>query len=302
MNNLLVWRDISQIGTEPIVLSCKRLCFEPDDFFIENISSMGIYEKKRLCKQKKYSDILLKIPRCIIQTFGVEPMEKILSNSNGLINIFHYNEYMTDANKKIILESNFCCCIEFVMEKIISEILRSYSVDKSLDYMDNAAKIKILKQLEIDFPRMELCYNSVRCNSIYEFKTNIEKFNRFSHDTMYTLYYLIVMMSTQATFFYPFSILHNIYTLHDNGIHILPDEDHPFVNIIDNQTNLNIIFRKVMKYFNINSQETITKIHTYMMVTIELGEADGHFFYGKKCVGSSSGSLYWIKEKKLVIV
>ncbi len=288
MNNLLVWEETALIGVKPI-LQCKRICYE----------SCNIIYDEDIIVNKKSSNI----PRCMIQTFGVELVDKILSVSNGLISKFSHDEYLNILNKKMILESNFCYCIEFEMNRIIIEILQSYLVDKTLDHIDNSAKKKILDQIEIDFPRMMLCYNSVKCNTLYEFKTNIEKYNKFSHDTMYTLYYLIVMLCTQASFYYPFSILHNIYTIHDIGIHILPDDDHPYINIIDDQTKLNIVFKKVMKYFDINSQKIITKIHTYMVITIELEEEiDGYIFYGKKYVKSSHGSLYWFKDDNLIIV
>jgi hypothetical protein len=291
MNNLLVWQEIVEIGTNPNILSCRKICFE----------SIFDYTSKARVDFERYSNIPKEIPMSIIQIIGRDSMEKICSNTDGYIDFFNDDEYL--INKKKILESNFCCCVHFEMERIIKEILNSYLVDKSLDHMDNDAKNRILEQFDIDFPRMILCYDSIRCNSISEFKTKIEKFDKFGHIVTYTLYYLIVMLCTQASFYYPFSILHNIYTLHDIGIHILPDEDYPFVNIIDNKTHLNIIFKKVMKYFDINTQKIITKIHTFMIIRIEMEEeANGYIFYGKKYVKNSSGSLYWVKENNLIVI
>ena len=75
------------------------------------------------------------------------------------------------------------------------------------------------------------------------------------------------------------------------------------INIIECKTHIDIVFKKTMKYFNINSQETITKFYTFIVITINLEEEDdGYIFYGKKYVKCSTGSLYWIKENNIIIV
>jgi len=288
MNNLFIWQDVVNIGDKTFNLPCRRLCFET-----EHNSNSKIY-----INNKK-----LHLPECIINTFGYDYVDQISSELDECLITLNDDEFMDDNNKRNILESNSCCRIVLDIDRVIREILHSYLTDKTLSSMDEVTKIKILQQLDADFPRMNLCYDSKKINSISEFKSLIEKFIKFDHNMTYSLYYLIIMFCTQASFYYSFSTLYNIYTLHDIGFHILPDEDCPFINIIECKTHIDIVFKKTMKYFNINSQETITKFYTFIVITINLEEEDdGYIFYGKKYVKCSTGSLYWIKENNIIIV
>jgi hypothetical protein len=120
---------------------------------------------------------------------------------------------------------------------------------------------------------------------------------------MFTVYYLIQILCTQASFYYPFSVVHNIYTLPEAGIHIIPCTDYPNINIIENTDSVDIIFKKIFKYTDINSDQVMTKFHTYMVITINLAEEqNGYIFNGKKYGICDTAMLYWIKENNLLVI
>lgn len=224
--------------------------------------------------------------------------EKMLSNNDSII-IFNEQDLEIEENKKIILTSSAIFCVLFPMNKIIKEILFSYSVNNSY----TNTKINIDNQIMMDFPRMKFNYNSKKCNSLYEFKTRLFKFRKYSHEIMLTLDNLIIMLCTQALFFYPFNVIHNIYTLPESNIYVMPIDDHPNINIIDNNTTVTIVIKKIFGYKNIDTDDIITKFHTFMTITIDLvEEPNGYLFYGKKYCKYNAGILYWINENNLLIV
>ncbi|XWV24606.1 putative ORFan [Tupanvirus deep ocean] len=322
MDKMFVTQDTVYIGNGKIKLPCKKLTLIKDTLTISvKNNDVPDYNQKKILEhdivnttdvinfsqEKEINNpVIIKksyLPKCILDSFEHTDIPQINLDLDGSIIILKDDELDKECTKNQIMTSHTNFCVMFNMEKVISEILHSYLINKSINYMDTPTKEKILEQITIDFPRMEIRYNNKKCKTIFEFKTHIEKYNSFAHDTMFTLYYLIIMLSTQASFYYPFNAVHSVYSLPDTGIHILPSDDYPLVNIIDNGDSVDIIFKKVLRYFNINSQETITKFHTYMVISIDLyEEPDGYIFYGKRYCQYNTGMLYWIKETNLLVI
>lgn len=217
--------------------------------------------------------------------------------SNEFIIMIDDVDLEKERTKMEILSSHINYCVIFNTNKIIDEILKSYSLDKNIEYIDNQTKNKILEQINLDFPRMDIHHNYKKCDSLYDFKKAIQKFILYTHDKLYTLYYLIIMLCTQATFYYPFSIIHDIYNLPEYDMHVLSLEDRPFINIIDEDSIVSIVFRKILKYQNISSQEIITKFHIFMIISIDITDKQNEC----NCQ-SITGILYWIKERNLLII
>ena len=221
-------------------------------------------------------------------------------------------------------QTNFA--VVYHTDQIIDEILESYTTTSyGTSHLD-----KIFKQMALDFPRMEILFNSESvergehlslgsiiptgsprdpvwnselCTTIDMFQNKIIGFCRYSHPKLGTVYNLLVMLCTQASFFYPFNILNKIYTLDDLGIHVMASDDPGCISIVDNKISIDIIFKKLFKYMNTSTETVITKFWTCMVITIYLvEETDGYIFYGKKYCSYDNAIVYCVKEKNLIIV
>jgi hypothetical protein len=308
--------EIVNIGNGNIILSCKKLCLERPDYILNNLESDQQFNKQiktTYVEQKKDLLISMKnnldltkisyLPKSIMNSFDPNELNKINTDLDSSVIILEYTDIDLEENKIKILTCHSNFCIRFDMNKIIFEILRSYSVHKSINYIDEPTKKIILRQIEIDFPRMHISYNHKKCNNFDHFISLMEKFDRFSHDKLCTLYYLIIMFCTQASFYYSYSVIHNVYSLPSDNIYILPFDDSPYVNIIDNNNHVDIVFKKIFRCVNIDSGQIITKFHTFMIVSIDLiDEPNGYIFYGRKYGECNTGALYWIKENNLIVL
>lgn len=236
-----------------------------------------------------------------MQSISSQPPK--VSRGHTMTIIFNDMDLEREKNKNKILSTHSSFCIMFTMDKIIKEILTSFTSNKKINYVDIEAIRNIENQIKLDFPRMEIYFGSKKCVSFNKFIDKISKYNKYSHNMMYSVYYLILMFCTQASFFYPFNTIHNIYTNSDNDIHIIPSEDFPKIYIVDNKTSIDIIFKNIFKYTNINSDEIITRFHTFMVITIKLIEKHNRYIFSKNNYGvCDSGMLYWIKENNLLII
>jgi hypothetical protein len=173
-------------------------------------------------------------------------------------------------------------CVLLNSDAIVQEILDSYAGCKNINYLEYKNKARLYHQLEVDFPRMKLHVNSVVSLGIDHFINAIEKYNKYSYQ-YYNVFYLVMMLCTQATFYYPFTILNNLYSLPDQGMHILPADDWPYVNVVENNNHISIILKKTFRLFDINAKKVMIRYHIFMIITIDLlSEPDGYIFYGSK--------------------
>lgn len=196
--------------------------------------------------------------------------------------------------------ANFCVVISG--EKIVKEILASYQGNN--EHFDDEIRKKIYDQMMLDFPRMVLQFGGTKCNDFEEFKQKISIYQKYHHKLLGTLYWLLMMLCTQASFYYPYNIITNIYTLNDLDIYILPSpDDYPLVNIVFNNDCIDISFEKSFVFRNINNNDIITNFHTVQKMKIALFRMpDGYIFCGEKCGQCENAVVYWTKDKKLIIV
>lgn len=310
MNNLNIWQETVEIGKKPIVMQCRKLCIEHNGSYIVKknnqqsspmrTNSILPVDSKSVSSGSSSKSIL---PVCIMKTLSETEIANLNNMMYDTVIIFKEKDLEREENKTKILSTHYNFCVEFDMDKIINELLASYSTKKNGVYIYPETKLNIIDQIKLDFPRMEIYFNSIKCNTINQFNNHIMKFNNYSHDVMESIYYLLIMFCTQASFYYPFSIIHNIYTFHDSGIHVTPAKDYPCINIVAYSTSIEIIFKKTFQYTNINTSEIITKFYTFMVITINLMESpNGYFFSGKKYGECKSGILYWVKENNLLVI
>jgi len=286
MNKLYIQQEIINVGNDNIILPCRCISIANKNNCTEQQSQFQKYFINKHNNLYKYC------------------------NSLNIINtiFFSQNDLELGTNRTKILETDHNFCILLDTDKLIKETFLSYANDKTITTMNMESCTNIVAQLLLDFPRMELYTNGKLCCTISELNDSISKFEVYHHNIMISVYYLIILLCTQSSFFYPFSIIHNIYTLEDLGIYILPHDDYPNINIIHNHTSIDMVFKKTFKYVNINSNEIITKFHTFMVITINLvkfgDKVDDNHQYARytKKYSECSGILYWIKDDNLLII
>lgn len=225
--------------------------------------------EKELINQKENND---SIPKNILTTFLNKCKDKdILKN----------NIKLGDKNIKndiILNDNNHCIMLSF--EQILHELLLSYSKNKNIKCISYESKKNILKQIKLDFNRMEIKLNSKKCKRLKSLRKNILKFKEIEHSIMSSVYYLILIFCTQASFFYQYQILHDIFTNLDHHIHIVPtDDDKPTIDIIINNECIDMIFNKKFKYVNVETNDLLANFNTYMMVSIPLAAGSEELIY-----------------------
>lgn len=216
-----------------------------------------------------------------------------ISQNNDNLPIFNESELADSIikNKIFLLRAPYCILV--YSNTMIKEILDSYKCDQNYLSYDN--KCTILKQISLDFPRMKLHYNSILCKNEDELYSSIQYFNKYFYGSI-SLFFIILVLCTQATFSYPFNFINSIYTIEKSNIYVLPLNDYPYINIIDNTNYINIILKKSFHLVDINSKKIFNKFHTFFIITIDLHEEpDGFILYGKKYCEFRDSIFYLIK-------
>ena len=284
MKDILMRYGQIEMGLGSITLPCQLVSFENRPFFDKSIQP-----EKRID------------PHVITET----ELSGIDSELDGTMVIYHDTELQDDECRQQILSLDCNFCVWFTMDNVIREILSSYNENKNINMITPRIKNNILDQVNIDFPRCEIFINSNRCTKI-DFLSFCQKYKKYSHPIMGSLENLLLMLSTQASFYYPYSIVNKIYTTADTGMHVVSTtdfnsdtsfEDGPFINIVDNGRTIDIVFKKIFKHLDINDVKVVNRFHTFMVVTIKMfNKLVGHEIAGAcKC---DTGIMYWLKQNK----
>lgn len=207
-------------------------------------------------------------------------------NFNDKMIVCHHSNL--DKYRDKILSTYCNYCVIFQLDTLIKEMIVSYSPDNQFKHLTDEIKQNILKQIELDFPRMEIYINSIKCCYVEHLLSWFSKFQNYQHYLVGNIYQLLILLCTQTSFFYSFSTLYQIYYNPGSNIHIIPITDYPIINIVDNITTIDLYYKKFYKYLDIISEEIIYKIYTYMHFSIDL-------MYNTKT--NSTAVVYWTLEK-----
>ena len=203
-----------------------------------------------------------------------------------------------------ILGSDSHFAVRYKVDQVINEILQSYSEDKTANRLTLHAKKNILRQFYLDFPRSKVFINNIPCVKEQYLLMWLSQFSTYYHHSMENVYYLVIMLCTQASFFYSFRTLHTIYSIPSNDIYVVPVSDYPVISIKYSKGFLHVIFRKMFKYLNTVTTDVYTRFDTCFVITIELLKIKPGYLlllgtsYGK----DESTTLYWAKENNLIII
>lgn len=194
--------------------------------------------------------------------------------------IYHDNKLSSNvSNPKI---SHNCFYITFDTNKIIKEISQSYQKDGGNRFRN------ITKANNIDFPRMTVHYNRKQLTDQLNFYSMIMKFRAYWHHIVDTYYELLIMLVTQAPFFYSYKIIHEFYNDSENNLSIVQHTDSPTIDIIDDideNKTIKIMFKKTYKLVDTNTKKTIQMYHTCMMISFNIIDRAKH-----------DTTLYWLNE------
>ncbi|MEM3062509.1 MAG: hypothetical protein QW303_03040 [Nitrososphaerota archaeon] len=301
MNHIVVWQETGNFGNDSFEMPCQRLCvenMEPDfsDFWVDSNQNFN-YEWKDSENDNDFTisqnslekkDILRELDE-IIPKFGRRD-----------IVAFHQSDLEKIYVKRKILSMKCGFCVVLSVDKIIEEIATSYTTSKRLElYMSESTKKNILNQIVLDFPRCDLYLNHMKCDNMSNLFGFCSRFRKYIHPFSGNVENLLLMLTTQASFYYPFSLVNDIYTNPTSGLHIISSatNDVPLINIVDNGSSIDVIFKKNFSYVNIKSVKTIKKIfYTFMILTIDLiDNSDGTEFHDHVYGRCRSGVTYWIK-------
>lgn len=244
--------------------------------------------------KKRFSEIDIIHKEINNQTQKNKLPDFLEKNSMGIdthvIFSFQNTELSETHVRETILMSHYYYCAIFSSDTLINEILLSYAEKNKI--FNNTTKEKILNQILVDFPRMKICYNGIDFATINIFTKTISKYNIYHYNCTENAQYLITMLCTQASFFYSYNLLHNIYSLPDTNIFIVQDNDHPYINIVEEANCLTLCFKKIFKYIDINNKDIpILSFYTYMVISIEL-QNDIAICHNIK--------IYWHKNQNII--
>lgn len=289
------------IGTDPIV-TCRKISLIPIPFNVKTSSP----------KKSPMPPIPDYLPKTIIgiinDIFGCEYIDHVVLNdlcqmisniASHTISMYHSE---LSAMRQTILTTECNCRVIYQASTILKEIIDSYSKSNER-YISLGTKRIITKQFSLDFPRMIVNYNYQQIDSIEEFHHKITKYEPYTMDITHNLYWFIITLCTQATFFYSYFLLHNLYTIDDENLFVMQDHGFPVIDIIDDKSHIDLVFHKIFLCKNIETKEIITKFCAFIHVSVNLFESsDGYIFYGKKYGVCHPVSVYWLKTVDFCVV
>ena len=312
MNDLLINEYTTSLGIGNVLIPCRCVTIETD-----SATQIG---SNRDDVQNNLS-INRIMPESIVNNFLQNNL-----NFDDTIVIYRDTDLQIQKIKNQILSAEHNFCVLFSMEKIIKEILLSYSacenisqgatcessslcdepsrrllrsgtVDGENIIITSNSRENIFRQIDLDFPRLYININHQKCKTKEDFIVFCAKYTDYKHPVMYNLAYLLLMLSTQASFYYPFNSVNDIYNSPDTGVYVTATHGQAYIDITENDHSLDITFRKVFRSIKIDTDETTNKFHTFMFLTIDLIEKQLFYFFNKsKYCECELGMMYWIKE------
>lgn len=206
------------------------------------------------------------------------------NKTNTTINIMHNN--LMIAKPDILSDIHNYYRIIYSGDYLIEDIFNSYQKNWT----------KVFEQIYVDFPRMEMSYNGIKCKTIEELHLSILHLMNYSHSMTQSIYNLVILLCTQATFYNQFSVLHNLYKLPTFDFYILQSKDIPRINIVYHNNMVNIFFCKRFEYVNAINSHILTYFDTTMVICIKL-------FNQKIKYGLAYyGFVYWTCSEKILII
>lgn len=150
--------------------------------------------------------------------------------SLNLTNSYNIIDYVDECDNIIDLDRNKTNGSIFYNSK-------SY-IDKIYESFDNLEE-NIWRQVSCDISRTDVFYNNTRISTVEQLQS-------------ITTNLIVAMLTTQAAFYLPFYLLHNLFGDIDNNIYVMNDPMNRSVKITDDNITLECMFKLVDVTSNIN--------------------------------------------------
>lgn len=183
------------------------------------------------------------------------------------------------------------------IHNILLDILNSYNEHDNViteKFMKN-----LLKGFIIDYPRMTVKYNGGLINHTVVFHNILTSYDTYNFNLIldkqsnpldkrsdpldkrsnpldkqkimtFDMYVILLLLTTQASFFNSFSLITDIYSDPENDIYVSQTKDCPTIEFRDTKDELRILIKKGYKTINPNKNETYAIFHTCLSLTFLL--------------------------------
>ena len=176
--------------------------------------------------------------------------------------------------------------VTFDPNDVLEEIFNSYGGNKNTNIGD--FPYKLVNGFRVDFPRMKFSYNDCDITDMNTYHDIIYDYSHQDSSAIIpNLYVILLLLSTQASFFNSYSVIHSTFSNLEKNIYVTQTRDHPKISIHATTTEVRVYIKK--SYQTINSETgTIYNIyHTCMLINFE---------YKNHVWSSSICMLYWLIE------
>lgn len=171
-----------------------------------------------------------------------------------------HKQLVAKSIKKVKKHQHDSLYIKLNSNKFIANIVDSYT-DK------NVKIIKVCNQIILDIPRMYVTINKQRVKTFDDFIKKIqylEQVKLSKNDVLCNLTELILVLTTQASFFYQFETIHRFYSDLNRNIYITSSSDAPSIEISIKDKQVLMIFKKNFACISINENNPIYKFLTIL--------------------------------------
>jgi len=140
----------------------------------------------------------------------------------------------------------------------------------------------IKKQFIIDFPRMKIFLNDQICEDIGFFLQFIKKYETYKHNICQNFFYVLLMLITQASFYYAFRILYDSTV--DERFALIAGDDFPTVALYEKEDYLDLLFSKNFFYVEIETNRRIRTYQTRIMCRFQIYQYPSKYINQIKCL------------------
>ena len=215
-------------------------------------------------------------------------MDNVISENTLMVYIDSVTDDIKSSNKQELINIINEFTIVFPIDNYINEILDSYDY-KSLTRA-------IIEQFKLDYNRSNIIYDNEKhgmddfltkiefmktVDFVYEYKKRVKQ-KRYMTQFV-NLYYLTLVLCTQASFYHPFKILFQLYTDIDKNIHVVNSNDKHKVIIKSSKKSIEFMINKSLNYINISNEKIMKKINVTLTFCINY----------EKNIEDENGAIEW---------
>jgi len=215
-------------------------------------------------------------------------MDNVISENTLIVYIDSVTDDIKSSNKQELINIINEFTIVFPIDNYINEILDSYDY-KSLTRA-------IIEQFKLDYNRSNIIYDNEKhgmddfltkiefmktVDFVYEYKKRVKQ-KRYMTQFV-NLYYLTLVLCTQASFYHPFKILFQLYTDIDKNIHVVNSNDKHKVIIKSSKKSIEFMINKSLNYINISNEKIMKKINVTLTFCINY----------EKNIEDENGAIEW---------